>query len=113
MLLHIMKLYTNKTSIFVTFTLITEDLVFINQSEIEGFRKDDFKNVFEPIEIKIISFISWIIFETFTNIFLIFLIVFEKYGGDPMKRSINNQLVTHIKITRSNTQYVVWKIIRT
>ena len=102
-----MKLYTYSSSIFITSTLITEDLVFINQSEIEGLRKDDFQHVFEPIEIKIISFISWIVFESFTNMFLGFVIVFEKYGGDPMKRSINNQLVTHIMITRSNTKYVV------
>ena len=34
------------------------------------------------------------IYESFNNFFHLFIIMFEKYGGDPMKRSINNQLVT-------------------
>ena len=48
----------------------------------EGDEKiDDFKNVFDSVEIKIIWFLTWIIFESFTNANHFFIIMFEKYGG--------------------------------
>ena len=43
--------------------------------------RDDFKNVFDSVEIKIIWFLTWIIFESFTNANHFFIIMFEKYGG--------------------------------
>ena len=36
------------------------------------------------------------IYESFNNFINLFIIMNEKYGGDPMKRSINNQLVTQL-----------------
>ena len=47
--------------------------------------KDDFEYIFEPIGIKIIAVICWIVFNVFTNAFLGFIIMFEKFGGDPLK----------------------------
>jgi hypothetical protein len=53
---------------------------------------DDFKEVFNPIEIKITFLFFWIIYATLSNAFFALVILYEKYGEDIMKRSINNQL---------------------
>ena len=57
---------------------------------------DDYKDIYGTIQFKIISFIFCMMYQLFTNTYLLFLILFEKYGGDPLKRSINNQLVTQL-----------------
>ena len=47
----------------------------------EDARIDDFSYIFNSIELKIIRFICWIMFETFTNAYHYFIIMFEKFGG--------------------------------
>ena len=53
---------------------------------------DDFQDIFNPLEIRIIYFLIWIIYMTLSNVFFVILILYEKYGEDIMKRSINNRL---------------------
>ena len=53
---------------------------------------DDFQDIFNPIGIRIIFLFFWIIYVTLSNAFFALLIMYEKYGEDIMKRSINNQL---------------------
>ena len=47
----------------------------------EDVKIDDFKYVFNSVEVKIIWFLAWIISESFNNAYLYFVIMFEKYGG--------------------------------
>ena len=56
--------------------------------------KDDFKDLFNGTTVKIFAIVISLIRFTFTNIFYILVLLFEKYGGDPMKRSLKNQLVS-------------------
>ena len=56
--------------------------------------EDDFKDLFNGTTIKIFAIVNSLIRLTFTNIFYILVLLFEKYGGDPMKRSLKNQLVS-------------------
>ena len=51
---------------------------------------DDFKGIFDPLGIRIIYFLLWIIYLMLSNAFFVTLILYEKYGEDVMKRSINN-----------------------
>ena len=53
---------------------------------------DDFKEIFNPVGIRIIYFSLWIIYVTLSNAFFALLILYEKYGEDIMKRSIDNRL---------------------
>ena len=53
---------------------------------------DDFKDIFDPLGITIIYFLLWIIYLMLSNAFFVTLILYEKYGEDVMKRSINNRL---------------------
>ena len=53
---------------------------------------DDFKEIFNPIANRIIYLSLWIIYMTLSNVFYALVILYEKYGEDIMKRSINNQL---------------------
>ena len=53
---------------------------------------DDFKDIFDPLGIRIIYFLLWIIYLMLSNAFFVTLILYEKYGEDVMKRSINNRL---------------------
>ena len=57
---------------------------------------DDFREIFNAIGIRIIYFSFWIIYVTLSNAFYALLILYEKYGEDIMKRSINNQLVSQV-----------------
>ena len=57
---------------------------------------DDFKEVFNSIGLRIVYFSFWIIFMTLSNGFFIITILFEKYGEDEMKRSIDNQLWSQV-----------------
>ena len=54
---------------------------------------DDFGGHFASSRIKIICFILFILCETFSNVYCILFIMFEKYGGDPLKRSVTNQVL--------------------
>ena len=53
---------------------------------------DDFKLFFESFVIKIMTLIIFLILMTAVIIFDLTVIHFEKYGGDPMKRSLVNQM---------------------
>ena len=53
---------------------------------------DDFKEIFNSIGLRLIYFSFWIIFMTLSNCFFMIAILYEKYGEDIMKRSIDNQL---------------------
>ena len=53
---------------------------------------DDFKISFEPFVIPIMTVIIFLILLTAVFIFDLTVIHFEKYGGDPMKRSLVNQM---------------------
>ena len=57
---------------------------------------DDFREIFNPMAIIIVYFSLWIIYVTLSNAFYALLILYEKYGEDIMKRSINNQLVSQL-----------------
>ena len=67
---------------------------------------DDFKEIFNPIGIRIIYFSMWIIYVTQSNAFFALMILYEKYGEDIMKRSINNQLVSQIGLAMILHNYV-------
>ena len=69
-----------------------ENLTIFKQT-MEG-NKDDFKDLFNGTTIKIFTIVISLIRFTFTNIFYILILLFEKYGGDPLKRSLKNQLVS-------------------
>ena len=57
---------------------------------------DDFKEIFNPIANRIIYLSLWIIYMTLSNAFYALAILYEKYGEDIMKRSINNQLWSQV-----------------
>ena len=57
---------------------------------------DDFKDLLNTSNIKVTSGILSFLLITFTNAFNIILSMFEKHGGDPLKRSLINQLVVQI-----------------
>jgi hypothetical protein len=57
---------------------------------------DDFKDLLNTSMLKISSGILCFLLITFTNAFNILLSMFEKHGGDPMKRSLKNQLVAQM-----------------
>ena len=53
---------------------------------------DDFKLFFESFVIKIMTLIIFLILMSAVIIFDLTVINFEKHGGDPMKRSLVNQM---------------------
>ena len=57
---------------------------------------DDFEGIFNSIGLRIAYFSFWIIFMTLSNGFFTITILFEKYGEDIMKRSIDNQLWSQV-----------------
>ena len=57
---------------------------------------DDFKDLLNTSMLKISSGILCFLLITFTNAFNILVSMFEKHGGDPMKRSLKNQLVAQM-----------------
>ena len=61
-------------------------------------RIDDFKEIFNPFGIRIIYFSLWIIYVTLSNAFFALVILYEKYGEDVMKRSINNRLWSQVAL---------------
>ena len=56
------------------------------------YKVDDFEDHFASARIKIICFMLFFLCETFSNVYYILFIMFEKYGGDPLKRSVTNQV---------------------
>ena len=62
-----------------------------------NFKLQDYhEGFFHPTHIKISSVILLFWTEIFHNAHLIICILFEKFGGDPMKRTVNNQLQVQI-----------------
>ena len=59
---------------------------------------DDFQEIFNPFGIRIIYFSLWIIYVMLSNAFFALVILYEKYGEDIMKRSINNQLWSQVAL---------------
>ena len=57
---------------------------------------DDFKDLLNTSSVKVTSGILSFLLITFTNAFNILVSMFEKHGGDPLKRSLINQLVVQI-----------------
>ena len=57
---------------------------------------DDFKDLLNTSMLKTSSGILCFLLITFTNAFNILVSMFEKHGGDPLKRSLINQLVVQI-----------------
>ena len=90
---------SNDTSLESEYTsedLIIENLtIFKIKETVEG-NMDDFKDLFNSNGIKIYAIILCLFQFTFTNAFNIFVSLFEKYGGDPLKRSLKNQLVSQV-----------------
>lgn len=74
------KIY-NMVVINSTFLKDGPNLSFFLELETRNRNRDDFEEIFDGIGLKIISFILWIIFQSFTNIYFIFMIFFEKFGG--------------------------------
>ena len=95
-----MELFVLQSStIFINITLticdelnLTELNSSPNMSETKDDQLDDFKEIFDPIGIRIIYVVFWIIFVTLTNAFCLLTVLYEKYGADIMKRSIDNRL---------------------
>ena len=56
-------------------------------------QNDDFKQMFESHFSKIFHFAYFFFIFIFNTIFNALLIHFEKFGGDPTKRSLKNQLI--------------------
>ena len=65
-----------------TFILDWQNMNRTNLSNLdEDERIDDFSNIFGSIKIKMMWFLSWIIFQFFTNTIFISVIIYEKHGG--------------------------------
>ena len=75
---------------------IIENLTIVKIKETVEGNMDDFKDLFNGNSIKIYAIIISLFQFTFTNAFNIFVSLFEKYGGDPLKRSLKNQLVSQV-----------------
>ena len=77
---------------------------------------DDFKNMLDFLAIKIIAGIFGFVLITFTNAFLFSLSMFEKFGGDPLKRSLKNQIIIQFgyAMMLNNiicTPCLIWRVI--
>ena len=84
---------SNETSLKSEYTSKDLSIENLTLQTMEG-TKDDFKDLFNGTTIKIFAIVTSLIRFTFTNIFYILVLLFEKYGGDPLKRSLKNQLVS-------------------
>ena len=58
--------------------------------------KDDFKELFDSLAVKICWGSIMILELTFNNAFNFFFMMFDKYGEDSLKRSLNNQLISQV-----------------
>ena len=58
-----------------------------------------FQEFFDSLIIKIFSCLICTLIITFENAYCVFVCMFEKYGGDPLKRSMKNQVVIQIWYT--------------
>ena len=78
-----MKSFNFSPNILINSTVIFSDknLTLLNKSE-QYVKIDDFQNTFNSFEFKIIWFLSWVVFQSFSNAYNFFIIRFEKYGGE-------------------------------
>ena len=103
---------SEKRNIYLLF--IRDDLHLKNDSFLEI--SDDFERIFDSLWIKILGCVICILMVTFNNAYSILVCLFEKYGGDPMKRSLKNQIMVQIWYTGivSNnicTPLIAWRLI--
>lgn len=75
-----------------------------------------FQEFFDSLIIKIFSCLICTLIITFENAYCVFVCMFEKYGGDPLKRSMKNQVMIQIWYTGiiSNnicTPLLTWRIL--
>ena len=73
-----------------------------------------FTDLFDSLALKIAASIIYMICATFYNMFAYQWIMFEKYGSDSMKRSLNNQLTSHLmfnQLVENNiaTPIFIWR----
>ena len=68
---------------------------------------DDFIDIFIVTRFNIIFVILAALYLTFSNVFWVSLMLYEKYGEDSLKRSINNQLVT-----QGGCAMIIWISVR-
>ena len=85
----------NLTSHFFKFKTSPEDLndylkIIIDVTE----NKDEFGQIFESWWSKVLFGLSFLSIEIFGNAFAVFLILFDKFGEDSLKRSITNRLTS-------------------
>ena len=77
---------------------------------------DDFSTVFSSIYLKIITGLLFFGVVPFNTVTSLFLIQFEKFGNDPMKRSVTNLISSQIHYIAviSNTffaPFLTWRVI--
>ena len=80
------------TKMFDAYAYNTTDEVAEQLAEMFHGQKDDFKELFESHIINILLFIFSIFVLLYSTTYSSFLIYYEKFGADPMKRSLTNQL---------------------
>ena len=88
---------------FINITLSISDMTIDSLPNIsetkDGDILDDFKEIFNPIGLKIAYCSLWMIYMTLSNGFYALVFLYEKYGEDIMKRSINNQLWSQVGLS--------------
>ena len=57
---------------------------------------EDCEEIFAGLGFKIFSFVLWLMINSFSNVYQFCIILFEMFGGDPLKRSIVNQLLSQL-----------------
>ena len=78
--------------------------------------RDDFSIVFSSLYLKIVTGLLFFGVIIFNTILSLFLVQFEKYGNDPMKRSVTNLIASQIHSIAilSNiffTPFLTWRVI--
>ena len=87
------------------FELENNSMSFENSSEEIG---DDFSTMFSSLYLKIVTGILFFGVIPFASIAGILLVEFEKYGMDPMKRSIINLISSQIHYASVLSNIVFW-----